>query len=483
MRDEAEYIGYIDSVHGDLVRGWASSVNRRNDVLTVDVLLNGKVIGSARADLLREDLQHAGFGDGRHGFECRLPRPVAADDIEVRVSGSSYSLVNSFSRRQRISDKRHWERLHNSTIDGPPRPRVAFSRRSADQRDIQIATEIIDFWRRAVEPAAARGPRKGEMWDIHMDQSHRGLVDLLQAGDAAGLSRYLVDLPKQSATNGILQGDDAYNDLVSTTDEGRVGANFPAADMLVSLAQYLGVRRLESPEQGALGEVVKSDQERLRRDIENALDISLVRPAIYDGLVGLSFSDGVLDQRDIQAAYAAIRVRDILGSTTVSVCEIGGGLAQVAWYAWMLGIRHYTIVDLPTVRVMQYFCLRRALPDVAVRLLTDAEPIPSDEGINLVAAGGFDSRSGSRFDLVLNCDSFPEMGEEICASYLKAIRHQARFLLSINQEANEPLTSNPDGPRQPIVGVLVGRQPGFRPVYRMRTWVRKGYAEELWQID
>ena len=191
----------------------------------------------------------------------------------------------------------------------------------------------------------------------------------------------------------------------------------------------------------------------------------------------------MLDQRDIQAAYAAVRVRDILRITAGSVCEIGGGLAQVAWYAWALGIRRYTIVDLPTVRMMQYFCLRRALPDVPIRLLSNAEPIPSDDGINLIAADGFDARADSRFDLVLNCDSFPEMGEKICRAYLKAIRRQARFLLSINQEAHQLLTNDPHGERQPIVGNLLKRQPGFHPVYRMRTWVRKGYAEELWQTE
>ena len=49
------------------------------------VFADGRVIGEVLANLYREDLQLAGLGSGRHGFEFRLPAAMSpASLIEIR---------------------------------------------------------------------------------------------------------------------------------------------------------------------------------------------------------------------------------------------------------------------------------------------------------------------------------------------------------------------------------------------------------------
>jgi len=81
-------------------------------------------------------------------------------------------------------------------------------------------------------------------------------------------------------------------------------------------------------------------------------------------------------------------------------------------------------------------------------------------------------------DIVLNCDSFPELGDEVCRKYFALIKGWAPLLLSINQEANREIRG-PDE-RQSIVGALLPEF-GFTRLYRFRSWIRKGYVEELWR--
>jgi hypothetical protein len=82
-----------------------------------------------------------------------------------------------------------------------------------------------------------------------------------------------------------------------------------------------------------------------------------------------------------------------------------------------------------------------------------------------------------RGDIVLNCDSFPEMGDEICAKYFSLLPDWAPLLLSINQEANRPGYSAHD--RQTVVGELLPKF-DFAKRYRFRSWIRSGFVEELW---
>lgn len=64
--------GYVDAFDDGTLIGWAARSGDARPV-TIEVLRDGRSLGTAVAFLYREDLKNAGIGDGRHGFEFRLP--------------------------------------------------------------------------------------------------------------------------------------------------------------------------------------------------------------------------------------------------------------------------------------------------------------------------------------------------------------------------------------------------------------------------
>lgn len=79
--EETEVQGYVDGYREGRMYGWAWRPKLPHETLTVEVLLDGTVVGEAAAWLHRPDLAAAGIGDGRCGFAI----PVLLD--VDRVSG------------------------------------------------------------------------------------------------------------------------------------------------------------------------------------------------------------------------------------------------------------------------------------------------------------------------------------------------------------------------------------------------------------
>ena len=482
------YFGYIDQIRNNVVSGWAFDSERPNESLTIEVFVGNAPAIAGAADIYREDLLKSGVGNGRHGFEIGYSGQQPAARIRVRVHGTDFYLQNDAARAAKIQA----ERLNNSTIDSAPTLPNGFTERSPGLADETVAAEIIARWRRSRFDEGPTTPRKADMWDNHVAKGHEPLLTLVQAGDATALAQYLCRIPIETVGEGVLQGNRAYRDLVATTDSGRNTSALLIQDSLVSMAQYLGLARLETTEQGPFGQAILADPEKLAEAIVSAIGVPIVTPNVFHGLFGLRIGGGFIETRGLQALYAALRIKSIVGATRPAqdlfsgptrtrICEIGAGFAQAAYYCCQLGVRHYTIVDLPSMLMMQYYALRMAMPDATIKMLKDDEPVPTADGVYLVTAASFPRRAAERYDLVVNCDFFPEMGDDICRNYFDAIAERSRLLFSINQEANGPLSNNVNGPRQPVVAEMIGRRRDFTPVYRFRTWIRKGYAEELWR--
>ena len=84
------------------------------------------------------------------------------------------------------------------------------------------------------------------------------------------------------------------------------------------------------------------------------------------------------------------------------------------------------------------------------------------------------------FTLALNQDSFPEIDETLVREYLAEIRRTTTtYFLSINHEVEHAKTNEA---RHLNVSTLLGRDAGFRRLYRMPYWLRRGYVEELYGI-
>jgi len=97
-RKRGKYIGYLDSIDGLTVRGWAYNKENPQERVRVVVLVDGKPVAEGIADKCREDLKKAGIGDGCYGFEIKLPESLLDNkqhEVSVVVANTSTHLSNS----------------------------------------------------------------------------------------------------------------------------------------------------------------------------------------------------------------------------------------------------------------------------------------------------------------------------------------------------------------------------------------------------
>ena len=89
------FVGYLEAVDPFQVRGWAYDPEAPSRELTVEILLHGRVVGVAHANIYRKDLEHAGIGAGNHAFIYNIDQKLAASDLSqvaARVPGTDASL-------------------------------------------------------------------------------------------------------------------------------------------------------------------------------------------------------------------------------------------------------------------------------------------------------------------------------------------------------------------------------------------------------
>ena len=76
--------GFVDVVAPKLISGWAQNPEHPAVPVCLEIVADGRVIGEVLANLYRQDLELAGLGNGRHGFEFALPSAKTFRHVEVR---------------------------------------------------------------------------------------------------------------------------------------------------------------------------------------------------------------------------------------------------------------------------------------------------------------------------------------------------------------------------------------------------------------
>ncbi|MFD1143454.1 beta-propeller fold lactonase family protein [Larkinella insperata] len=95
---QPNYEGFLDKVECGSIRGWVWDSKRPNTPLTVEILADGKVIGTASANIFRQDIKDAGKGNGEHVYSFSTPEQYKDGktySISARVQGSNYTLKSS----------------------------------------------------------------------------------------------------------------------------------------------------------------------------------------------------------------------------------------------------------------------------------------------------------------------------------------------------------------------------------------------------
>jgi hypothetical protein len=160
-------------------------------------------------------------------------------------------------------------------------------------------------------------------------------------------------------------------------------------------------------------------------------------PNPYPNEFGLQSSRGLINHRAVFAIYQAWRLSTwASGKGHTQVLEIGAGSGRTAYYAWKLGLRDYTIVDLPLTNVAQANFLGRVL-DPALLILSDESHAASQSGdrIRIFGRSWFDC-SAETFDVALNADSITEMDCRQATAYFEKLATCADIFISINHETN-----------------------------------------------
>lgn len=97
-RLSSRFVGYLDIADNRQLAGWIYDRKNPNEPVSVDILIDDRLCATITANQLRLDLQKAGKGDGRHGFNFFIPARLRDDRehvAKVQVAGTSIALKNS----------------------------------------------------------------------------------------------------------------------------------------------------------------------------------------------------------------------------------------------------------------------------------------------------------------------------------------------------------------------------------------------------
>ncbi|MGA0555545.1 choice-of-anchor Q domain-containing protein [Larkinella sp. VNQ87] len=87
--------GFLDKVECGSFRGWAWDASQPNTPVSIEFFADGQSLGTALADIYRQDIKDAGKGNGKHVYF--FPTPASLKDgqnhtISAKVAGSNYTL-------------------------------------------------------------------------------------------------------------------------------------------------------------------------------------------------------------------------------------------------------------------------------------------------------------------------------------------------------------------------------------------------------
>lgn len=325
--------------------------------------------------------------------------------------------------------------------------------------DDEIVNRILKFYQKANNENLLLG---NSMWQSFFDQKHQNIHHIL----INGKKDQLIPVLRNPGSSDLFYGFDAlslsYRELFSTAEKQHAYA-LSCLDGMLRLVEALGLSRIGS----------KSSQKVWMADelislLESKFEkkIPILNP--YPDELGAFSSNGIISWRVPQALYQAWRIKGLLkGIEHPKVLEIGAGLGRTAFYANLLGIEDYTIVDIPFTGVSSAYFLARTLGKEKVFLSGEvSEKI--DRKIKIITP--IDFLNGSeKYDLIINVDSLTEMDLQNAIAYLTKIEEVTEFFLSINHENNAFTVRN----------LIEGNKKNILSVERYPYWMRKDYVEEI----
>jgi hypothetical protein len=467
-------LGYVDHITRREIVGWAADTTAFNVSVTVEVIAEGKVIASGPACLYREDLKAARLGDGRHSFRIEIPDLPDGMPISCRIRGSDTELPRSQSSIAPPSLEAH---LHHPLRFGLPSPAYGFKETPAPEGAEVVVKRLLQSFKAVGERDTGK---RGEIWGHIVREFHQELYEILNHGNDYEIRDYLYNAPARKIGHGFFEGEAGYHALKKNREQCKKLAVL-YFDHLVSLAEALGCIPVQCPEQGPWTGNFENLADELVQLIEVNLGIDISPPAGINSYFGVATVRGYLNFRIIDAIYAAWRIQNLVKNRNGSaVCEIGGGIGLVAYYAIKLGIANYTIIDLPSVNVLQAFMLDTSVARLDLQLYGERVLVRNGSRVQILPPPSLREIPVGSLDLVFMQDNMPEFERNVALGYLGAFKDLGvPRVLSINQEAQVPVNGIP----QNLMSDLFAEIGGFQRTLRMRHWMRVGYVEEIYERE
>ena len=379
---------------------------------------------------------------------------------KARLRGILHRIRNLWAARKilTLSDTRLFH--SESLLDASPAAATGIANKSVE--DKELINRIIAAYQRVNQTDLGKS-----MWKFFFTTYHQPIHQALIDGNEKTVTKILRNPEISDLFYGFDLLTKSYQHVFRNKKVREAYAK-ACLDGLVRFAESVGAVSMDNPESELEYRSLWKTEKVLAEIDKVCMPFSMPNPFVDE--YGVDSSRGVISYRVPQALYQAWRIKQLLdGIQSPRVLEIGAGLGRTAFYVFELGIKDYTIVDLPITKVAQAYYLGRTLGEENIHL--DGEQF--DDGPNrvkIVAPETFLAESKT-YDLVLNVDSLAEMDFRVAQAYWEKIKASTNIFLSINHEANSFRVRD-----------LLVKDLNSLNVQRGLYWMRMGYVEELIRI-
>ncbi len=364
-----------------------------------------------------------------------------------------------------------------------PNQTIVFNKaKKVQEKDIHLCERLIKAYGEATNDKL-QTKDTSQLWETILRERYGKLVSVLESGNPKTLAVTLSSMFLESFVYGLFAGDLVKH---SYSKIGKKIWSMKYQDNLLALAEYLGVVRTESPQQGKSAEALKEGVDQLVAKIESSVNTSMNFPDV-GAPYGIKGNGSLITMEHPEHFYVALRIHQAVqlyldgqSGNNLNIMEIGGGFGSLAHWIHKQGripINTYTIIDLPIVNVIQGYFLSQAFDPSQVRLYAEnPEGKPIFQVFPTQAVDSWDTK----IDVLINENSMPEMTNEIVENYLRFARKNVEgIFFSCNHEAYAPIY----GTHQVLVPEIAARVSGLTRVSRNASWVRTGYVEETYEIN
>jgi hypothetical protein len=339
--------------------------------------------------------------------------------------------------------------------------------------DVILCQRLID----AYVLAERESPSTPGMWTHEIfRERHRTLIDALARHDATSLAERLASMFRSEFVVGMATGN------LGVDRKSRLAGWFwtrYALSKLTALAESQGVAPMENPEQGDAGLAFTYGADVLVANTERAIGASIDFPDV-GAAYGIEIAGRLISSDSPDQIYAAARLRSAIETylpdraQSIRLVEIGGGYGGMAYWLMRMMPAEYVIVDLPLINVIQGYFLTHALGASEVSFYGEAP-----RNVALFPTHAI-SEIPLPFHVLANKDSLPEIPRSAALDYLRWARQGCDGLFySYNQESAAWTL----GGYQNVVLELVNEIEGFDRLRRDTSWLRQGYAEEIYAVS